>query len=90
MFPIGCPLARTTCVKKSSSGIMDAFDPLTPEIFVGNVTVVHSTVDSEALLPSDVAAPSEIPEKVWVCCRGFSEADWNACVCSTVQCCTLQ
>ena len=43
---------------------MDAFDPLTPEIFVGNVTVVHSTVDSEALLPSDVASPSEIPEKV--------------------------
>ena len=63
---------------------MDAFDPLTPEIVVGNVTVVQS----EALLPSDVAAPSGIPEKVWVCCRGFSEADWNAAYaawCNAVQ-----
>ena len=66
-------------LQKSSGGIMDAFDPLAPEI-----------VDSEAFLPSDVAAPSEISEKVRVCCRGFSEADWNACVCSTVQCCTVQ
>ena len=61
-------------LQKTSGGIMDAFDPLAPEI-----------VDSEAFLPSDVTAPSEISEKVRVCCRGFSEADWNACVCNAVQ-----
>ena len=40
---------------KTSGGIMDVFDPLAPEI-----------VDSEAFLPSDVTAPSEISEKVRV------------------------
>ena len=64
-------------LQKTSGGIMDAFNPLAPEI-----------VDSEAFLPSDVAAPSEISEKVWGCCRVFSEADWNAAYaawCNAVQ-----
>ena len=40
-------------------------------------TAVHPPVDPEILVVSDVVGCPGNPQKVFICSRGFTEADWN-------------
>ena len=58
--------------------------PLEPEVEViqlsenvSDACTDQPATDPEALLPCDIPENDEVPAKMFICSRGFSEADWN-------------